>query len=185
MQAHDMYALESHALESHAHKRYPYGIHAYEMQAYDTYLRGRYSYKRYVLSLSLSGGRVARNRIIEKKKPPLPFLLFYPTASMEGSYRTEASASFKLSEIYIGPLIRLWWMMLARGTILDFQNLDFGPFCHSTPPYDGTFIESAKDERFVTWHITSASHCAPSKRLGRRVVRFDISTIIGPGKRLL
>jgi hypothetical protein len=51
---------------------------------------------------------------------------------MEGSYRTEASASFKLSEVYIGPLIRLWCMMLARRTFLDFRNLGFGPFCHST-----------------------------------------------------
>jgi hypothetical protein len=28
--------------------------------------------------------------------PIKPFLLFYPTVPMEGSYRTEASASFKL-----------------------------------------------------------------------------------------
>ena len=30
---------------------------------------------------------------------------------------------------------KLWWMMLARRTFLDFRNLGFGSFCHPTPPH--------------------------------------------------
>jgi hypothetical protein len=67
MHALESHALENHALESHAHKRYSYGIHTDEMQAYDTYLRERHSYKRYVLSPSLSGKRVGKNRIFGEK----------------------------------------------------------------------------------------------------------------------
>ena len=31
----------------------------------------------------------------------------------EGTYRTEISASFKLSGVYTAPLVRLWWMIVA------------------------------------------------------------------------
>jgi hypothetical protein len=50
--------------------------------------------------------------------------------SIEGTYKTEVNVSFELSEVYVGPLIRLWWR-----TFLEFRNLGFGPFCHSTPPH--------------------------------------------------
>jgi len=54
---------------------------------------------------------------------------------IEGSYGTEVSASFKLSGVYIGPLIRLSWIILAGRTFLEFRNLGFGLFCHSTSPH--------------------------------------------------
>jgi len=34
-------------------------------------------------------------------------------SSIEWSYRTEVSTSSELSGVYIGPLIRLWWMIVV------------------------------------------------------------------------
>jgi hypothetical protein len=55
----------------------------------------------------------------------------------EGTYRTEASASFELSRVYTAPVVRLWWMIVVSNDFLNFRNLEFGPFCRSTrtPPY--------------------------------------------------
>jgi hypothetical protein len=36
----------------------------------------------------------------------------------EGTYKTE---------------VRLWWTIVICNDFLDFRNLGFGPFCHSTP----------------------------------------------------
>jgi hypothetical protein len=59
---------------------------------------------------------------------------------IEGTYRTEVSASFELSGVYTAPLVRLWWMIVIRDDFVDFRILGFGPFCHSTPPYVSRFI---------------------------------------------
>ena len=93
----------------HAHDMYALENHVLESHALESHAYKRYPYKN-------------------------PFCYSTPTVSMEGSYRTEASASSKLSETYIGPLIRLWWMRLARRNFSGFRNLGFGSFCHSTPP---------------------------------------------------
>jgi hypothetical protein len=39
----------------------------------------------------------------------------------EGAYRTEVSASFKLSGVYTASLVRLWWMIVVCDDFLDFQ----------------------------------------------------------------
>src|SRR5271154_5332463 len=41
--------------------------------------------------------------------------------SIEWSYRTKVSASFELYEVYIGPLIGLWWTNVVRRE--DLQRL--------------------------------------------------------------
>lgn len=76
------------------------------------------------------GFRVLRINFFGKS----PFLLLCSTGLIEGSYRTEVSASFKLSGVYIEPLIRLWWMMLARRIFLDFRNLGFWGLSVTLPP---------------------------------------------------
>ena len=53
----------------------------------------------------------------------------------EGTYRTEINISFELSRVYTAPVVRLWWMIIVCNDFLDFRNLGFGPFCHSTPPW--------------------------------------------------
>jgi hypothetical protein len=53
----------------------------------------------------------------------------------KGTYRTEISISFELSKVYTAPVVRLWWMIVVCNDFLDFRNLGFGLFCHSTPPY--------------------------------------------------
>ena len=47
----------------------------------------------------------------------------------EGTYRTEVSASFELSGVYIAPLVRLWWMIVVCDDFLDFRNMSFGTLC--------------------------------------------------------
>ena len=109
----EMHAHNMYALENRALES-----HALESHALESHVHKRYSYKN-------------------------PFCYSTPTVSMEGSYRTETSASSKLSETYIGPLIRLWWMMLARRNFSRFRNLGFGSFCHSTLPYPVSLVAMA------------------------------------------
>src|SRR5271155_3944200 len=51
--------------------------------------------------------------------------------SIEWSYKTNVSASFELYEVYIGPLIGLWWTNVVRRE--DLQRFESGwrwPFWH-------------------------------------------------------
>src|SRR5271155_6208021 len=60
----------------------------------------------------------------------------------EGTYRTEVSASFKLSGVYIAPLVSLWWTIVVCEAFLDFRNLGIGTFFIYTPPYAVHFSSS-------------------------------------------
>jgi hypothetical protein len=62
----------------------------------------------------------------------------------EGTYRTEASASFELSRMYTAPVVKLWWMIVVSNDFLNFRNLGFGAFCRSTPPYETKNIDCNK-----------------------------------------
>lgn len=39
----------------------------------------------------------------------------------EGAYRTEVSASFKLSGVYTASSVRLWWMIVVCDDFHDFR----------------------------------------------------------------
>jgi hypothetical protein len=45
-----------------------------------------------------------------------------------GTYRTEVSASFKLSGVYTASLVRLWWMIVFCDDFLDFRISALGLF---------------------------------------------------------
>jgi hypothetical protein len=44
----------------------------------------------------------------------------------EETYRTEISASFKLSGVYTAPLVRLWWMIVVCDDFLIFESWVLG-----------------------------------------------------------